>query len=106
MTYVLQNNIKSIGSGASKIERGGIIIQDSASNRDINLASPWDTCFRLGQNVAMSMVFNSAKALTTNCPTCHEDAGDGFAEDEDIEWCVSELYPVHFTNIYLVENVK
>lgn len=54
----------------------------------------------------MSMVFNSAKVLTTNCPTCHEDAGDRFAEDEDIEWCVPELYPVHFTNIHLVESVK
>lgn len=33
----------------------------------------------------MSMVFNSAKASNMYCPTCREDNGDDFAEDDDIE---------------------
>jgi hypothetical protein len=94
LTAVLQNNFKDIGSGARKIERGEFAIQDSVSKRDIDLDSAWVTCFRPGQNVVMSMIFNSN--WNTSCPTCHEDPGDNFAEDEDIEWFVPETFAMIF----------
>jgi hypothetical protein len=83
---VLQSNFKNIGSSAKKIERGEFAMQDTATKRDVDLSSPWETCFRPGQRVAMSMIFNSAKASNMYCPTCNEDNGDDFAEDEDTEW--------------------
>jgi hypothetical protein len=85
-TNVLRSNFKNIGSGADKIDRGEFAIQDSFKGRDIDLAAAWESCFRPGQHVDMSMVFTSAKNLSQSCPACQEDHGDGFTEDQDIEW--------------------
>lgn len=85
LILVLKNNFRNIGTGATKIEKGEFAVQDSVTKHDINLESAWEAVFRPGQKVAMSMVFNSAKATNMYCPTCREDNGDDFAEDEDIE---------------------
>jgi hypothetical protein len=85
LKYVLQHNFRNIGTGSTKIENGEFAIQDSTAKRDVNFELPWETCFSAGQQVDMSMVFNSAKATNMHCPKCHEDNGDDFTEDEDIE---------------------
>lgn len=70
LTAVLKSNLKNIGSGPDKIERGEFVIQDSALKRDIDLSRPWDVCFHPGQRVDMSMVFASRRALIQACPAC------------------------------------
>lgn len=55
---------------------------------DINLTSPWETCFAPGQRVVMSMVFNTDK-IFDYCPRCHsvDNREDLSAlNDEDIQW--------------------
>jgi hypothetical protein len=89
LTNVLRSNFKNIGSGANKIDRGEFAIQDSIKRRDIDLTAAWESCFRPGQRVDMSMIFTSAKILSRSCPACQEDHGDGFTKDQDIEWSVS-----------------
>lgn len=91
LTNVLQSNFKNIGSGANKIDRGEFAIQDSIKRRDIDLTAAWESCFQPGQRVDMSMIFTSAKILSHSCPACQEDHGDGFTEDQDIEWFVTPL---------------
>ena len=86
LTSVLRSNFKNVGRGAKKIEKGEFVIQDAATNRDVDLASPWETCFTPGQHALMSMVFNSAKASNTCCPKCRDSNGDNVAQNEDIEW--------------------
>jgi Fungal N-terminal domain of STAND proteins len=91
LTSVLRSNFKNIGSGADKIDRGEFAIQDSIKRRDIDLTATWESCFQPGQRVDMSMIFTSAKSLSHSCPACQEDHGDGFTEDQDIEWFGSPL---------------
>ena len=80
---VLYCNFKNVGSGATKIERGEFAIQDSATQKDIDLSSTWETCFYPRQHVAMSMVFNSPNP-NRDCPKCI--AENAAQDDEDIEW--------------------
>lgn len=80
-TNVLRSNFKNIGPGADKIDRGEFAIQDSIKRRDIDLTAAWESCFRPGQRVDMSMIFTSVKSLSHLCPACEEDYGDGFTED-------------------------
>lgn len=76
-------NFKNVGSGASKIERREFAIEDAATLKDVDLSSPWETCFYPRQRVAMSMVLNSQKSIT-HCPKCFAD--NAAQEDADIEW--------------------
>ncbi len=70
-----------------KIKRGEFAIQDSTTSRDINISSAWETCFRPGQRVVMSMVFTTTKYPDACCPTCMEVNGTGGdMKDKDIEW--------------------
>jgi len=88
LTAVLRSNFRNVGPGARKIERGEFVIQDAVTKLDVDLTLPWEACFRPGQHVVMSMVFNSAKASNISCPNCHDNNGDKVAQDEDIEWYV------------------
>ncbi|PVH82416.1 hypothetical protein DL98DRAFT_530181 [Cadophora sp. DSE1049] len=68
LTSVLRSNFKNVGPGAENIERGEFAIQDSVTNIDLDLAKPWETCFRPEQHVDMSMVFESKKGWNKCCP--------------------------------------
>ncbi|KAE9377453.1 hypothetical protein N431DRAFT_398375 [Stipitochalara longipes BDJ] len=85
LTSVLQSNFQTIGSGAKKIKDGEFVIHDVATKRDINLSSPWESCFAPGQRVVMSMMFNTKKALLLCCPNCKNDNNEQ-GENEDIQW--------------------
>lgn len=82
---MLKANFERIGPGARKIERGEFAIEDFATRRDINLSSSWESCFRPGQRVGMSMIFNAAKSIKQCCPGCGQRVPDGFTEGIDIE---------------------
>jgi len=70
------------------IERGNFAIQDLHSNRDLNLSSPWESCFSPGQRVGMSMVFLAVKT-SIDCPNCHVREGELVVYDQDIQWYVN-----------------
>lgn len=70
------------------IDQGEFAIQDLITKRDVNLDLPWETCFRPGQKVAMSMIFKSTKSEEVCCPKC-KDSNEGNGEyGNDIEWYV------------------
>ena len=67
--------------GLRKIEKGQFLIEDSNTHRKIDLSKPWKLCFRPGQRVNMSMIFEnlrSGERGKTICPSCHE-VSDGSA---------------------------
>lgn len=68
------------------IERGEFVIQDSGTMRDIDLSSDWETCFRPGQRVDMSMTFTQGdfEENLYSCPKCKKLAG--WSASEDTEW--------------------
>ncbi|KAI4131239.1 MAG: hypothetical protein LQ338_001332 [Usnochroma carphineum] len=86
---VLSINFRRIGSASEKIQKNEFTIHDSRSKKDIDLTRPLEECFRPGQHVEMSMVFDRFEASTRYCPGCRHqfrvNAG------EDIEWFVASL---------------
>ncbi|KAI4243813.1 MAG: hypothetical protein LQ352_006962 [Teloschistes flavicans] len=84
---VLAINFKSIGRASRKIENGQFIIHDSRTKRDIDLSHPWESCFRPGQRVEMSMVFDTFKAANISCPDCRHPCD--INSEEDVEWYAS-----------------
>ena len=81
---VLSARFKQLGPATKKIRNCEFAIQDSRTQRDIDLNRPWDECFVPGQQTEMSMIFeryNPCKKLCPKCrQTCTVDIG------EDLEW--------------------
>ncbi|KAH0544784.1 hypothetical protein FGG08_001151 [Glutinoglossum americanum] len=59
--------------GLRKFKAGEYVMQESHTNREINLAAPWDSVFLPGRKVNMSMVFKKTKIPHSICPGCHSD---------------------------------
>jgi hypothetical protein len=83
---VIKINFRVFGEEAvRKIEQGKFVIQDSATNRDIDLAGNWETCFFPGQRAEMSIIFiecgNHSHGM---CPKCNNKCT--CAVNSDIEW--------------------
>ncbi|KAL2064339.1 hypothetical protein VTL71DRAFT_4833 [Oculimacula yallundae] len=113
LTSVLRSNFKDIGPGAKEIEKGEFVIQDSQSKMDVDLADPWETCFRPGQHANMSMVFKSQDSTDRSCPKCRDENTDVIAKDEDIECrkckmiyrrCVAIVKMVELVTVELISD--
>lgn len=59
-------------SGISKLENNEFSIQETRRKRFMDLSKPWDTVFRPGQQVDMSMVFHRFACPPSTCPACME----------------------------------
>ncbi|KAF2802488.1 uncharacterized protein BDZ99DRAFT_551327 [Mytilinidion resinicola] len=75
--------VKFRDRGARKIERSEFVLEDTITNREIDLRRPWDICFRPGQRVSMSMCFNDFNA-NIECPACHTSISA--QTDQAIDW--------------------
>jgi hypothetical protein len=80
---VLRVRFKEVG--LNKIEKGEFAISEVATKRDIDLLQSWSRCFRPGQKVNMSMIFDlSPRNKDNGCPVC------GFinsgSSDTEIKW--------------------
>jgi hypothetical protein len=87
LTAVLRCNLSNFGRASQKIDRGEFVIQDAATKRDIDLTQKWELCFRPGQHVDMSMIFDRSEEGTVgrvSCPGCKWMC-DG-AGDAEIDW--------------------
>ncbi|KAF2494846.1 hypothetical protein BU16DRAFT_49669 [Lophium mytilinum] len=82
--------------GARKIEKSEFALEDTITHREIDLRRAWDTCFRPGQRVSMSMCFYDLNANIA-CPACYESV-TGQA-DQAIDWSV---HPSRVLNINLI----
>lgn len=57
-------------AGLSKLENRDFFIQDSRRKRSIDVDQNWNSVFRAGQNVEMSMVFHRFACPPSTCPVC------------------------------------
>lgn len=80
---VLSINFKSVGA-SRKIQNGDFTIQDTWTKRDIDLSRPFEECFRPGQHVEMSMIFNHLYSHVRSCPRCHHE--DYLDTEKDVVW--------------------
>lgn len=75
--------------GLKKVKGFEYALQDTALKRALDLSRPWESIFRPGRKVIMSMLFQQAKPTVSSCPGClKEDVqngdGDGGAHTQ---WC-------------------
>jgi hypothetical protein len=68
------------------------VFTDLRRNRDVDIKSEWETCFRPGQMIGMSMIFRHEKIGNNNienantCPSCGSTSSQ--STSEAIEWYV------------------
>ena len=70
--------------GEQKIKRKEFVLQDHATNREIDRSFPWEASFVPGQRVDMSMLFVNQEAATTSCPKCRTPSSS--SPDTESQW--------------------
>lgn len=81
--------------GLKKVKGLEYAMQDTASKKSLDMSRPWESIFRPGRKVIMSMLFQQAKPTVSSCPGCfQEDTRDRHAdEDAHIQWYEHILDP-------------
>lgn len=75
--------------GLKKVKSLEYAVQDVASKSKVDLTRPWESIFRPGRRVNMSMVFQQNQAQSSSCPGCHsENAVAGNLTNDDVQWLV------------------
>ncbi|KAF2692026.1 lytic polysaccharide monooxygenase [Lentithecium fluviatile CBS 122367] len=57
----LRHNCEQAGADVRKIDRGQFVLEDAVTKRVIDLRRGWESCFRPGQRVEMSIVYETVK---------------------------------------------
>ncbi|KAF1960248.1 hypothetical protein CC80DRAFT_544697 [Byssothecium circinans] len=84
---VLGVNFEAAGAGTEKIDRRQIVFEDVATRREIDITKNWDSCFRPGQQVTMSVVFEKNALDVSTCPHCHSEQHGSADEDIECDTC-------------------
>lgn len=77
--------------GLKKVKGLEYALQDTALKKTLDLSRPWESLFRPGRKVIMSILFQQAKTTVSSCPGClKEDMQDGAGDgDAHVQWCVT-----------------
>lgn len=89
--------------GLKKVKCMEYVIQDTASKKTLDLSKPWESIFRPGRRVIMSMLFQqvdstqSRAPAVVSCPGCLQEVEyvnkGGHEQDTHTQWCVNTYYP-------------
>lgn len=75
--------------GLRKVKGLEYTMQDTASNKSLDITKPWESIFRPGRKVIMSMLFEQVETTISSCPACfREDVQKKDDEKTHIQWCV------------------
>lgn len=73
--------------GLKKVSRLEYAMHDTASKRALDLNRPWESLFRPGRRVVMSMLFQQTKKSSSSCPGCFtEDTSSEGEGNTHIQW--------------------
>lgn len=85
---VLRVNFEAAGAGTEKIDHREFVFEDASTRREIDITKNWESCFRPGQRVTMSVVFqNASQSITSTCPNCHSEQEGSPDQDIECEMC-------------------
>lgn len=75
--------------GLKKVKGMEYALQDTTRKKALDLSRPWESIFRPGRKVIMSILFQQIKTTVSSCPGClKEDVQNGDGEgDTHIQWC-------------------
>lgn len=60
--------------GLKKVKSLEYAIQDTASKKSLDISKPWESIFRPGRKVIMSMLFEQVETTISSCPACFRDS--------------------------------
>lgn len=88
--------------GIKRVKNFQYAMQDVTSKRVLDLTRPWESIFRPGRSVNMSMIFKDNHASSSLCPACRtENTVASACVSEDIQWYeVLVLLFTHFRVTY------
>ncbi|KAJ4389646.1 hypothetical protein N0V93_007118 [Gnomoniopsis smithogilvyi] len=66
--------------GLKKVKGLEYAVQDTASKKALDLSKPWESLFRPGRKVVMSMLFQQVESTISSCPGCLRE---NIMEDDD-----------------------
>lgn len=87
-TAVLKIRFRQAGvkpAGLAKLDNREFCVQESRRKVHLDLAKPWPSVFRPGQEVDMSMVFHRFGCSPSTCPGCSKKNED---DDDHVQWYV------------------
>lgn len=74
--------------GLKKVKGLEYTMEDTASRRSLDLSKPWESLFRPGRKVIMSMLFEQVETTMSSCPGCfRETAQKGGCKNTHTQWC-------------------
>lgn len=74
--------------GLKKVRGLEYAMQDTASKKALDLSRPWESIFRPGRKVVMSMLFQQVESTISSCPGClRENLQEDTGENTHIRWC-------------------
>lgn len=89
--------------GLKKVKSLEYVMQDTASKKTLDLNKPWESIFRPGRKIIMSMLFQQVSytqpkaPAVVSCPGCLQEVEDvnnrGHEQDTHTQWCVNTHYP-------------
>lgn len=85
--------------GLKKVKSLEYTMEDTASRRSLDLSKPWESLFRPGRKVIMSMLFEQVETTLSSCPGCfRETAQKGACKNTHTQWCGAFGFcPLYFT---------
>lgn len=72
--------------GLRKVKKLEYVMQDTASKKALDLGRPWESIFRPGRKVIMSILFQEFGSTPSTCPACLEDDRAAAGEGTHIQW--------------------
>ena len=76
--------------GRKKVMRREYAIEESVTGKELDRKREWALCFRPGQKVSMSMLFDSSPISKVSCPRCK--TGTQTPTGLSVTWYVHEIY--------------
>lgn len=78
--------------GLRKVRNLEYSMQDARSQEILDLSKPWESNFRPGRRLNMSMVFRILSEVTSSCPGCSTENSNLLGHgDADVQWYVEVL---------------
>ncbi|KAF2179934.1 hypothetical protein K469DRAFT_295057 [Zopfia rhizophila CBS 207.26] len=84
--FILEEKFSDI-PGYLKVKNGSYMLEDSITRTKLGRTSEFETCFRPGRTILMSMLFYHMQHEQSSCPGCHAVNQDSGRSDVRCSFC-------------------
>ncbi|KAJ4414464.1 hypothetical protein N0V82_007913 [Gnomoniopsis sp. IMI 355080] len=81
-------------------------MEDTASKRTLDLTKPWESIFRPGRKVVMSMLFQQVESTISSCPGCLKETVQEDSGEDTHTQCSNPTCGLWFRRVTEVRSIK